>query len=370
MFKALVGDLFASQAQTLVNPVNCGGVMGKGIASEFKKRFPVLFDDYLHRCERKAVKPGEPYLYRDRSGRRVVNFPTRGLPRSSSRLSDIERGLDALVENLEEWGITSLALPPLGCGSGGLAWADVGPLMHRKLHDQPIDVEVYAPHGTPADQLTTAFLMTPDPQGLSGDEAARADATESHVALIEVLRELQAQPYVSPVGRTLFQKICYVVTAMGVPTGFQYQKASYGPFSPDVKAALQAFANRGWIDERPLGRVVELRVGEGYERERGRFTTQIQEHQKKITKSVDLFSRIKSTEQADEVVTVLFASREMKQSRRGAAVSEQEIFDFVLKWKKSWDVEGKRASLATTIRSLVVLHWLRAEISESMLGDM
>ena len=368
MFKPLIGDLFASQAQTLVNTVNCVGVMGKGVALEFKKRFPVLFDDYIHRCERKAVKLGEPYLYRDRSGVLVVNFPTKGHWRSASRLSDIERGLDFLVAHLAEWQITSIALPPLGCGNGGLDWAEVGPLIYQKLHAQPVDVEVYAPYGTPGNQLTTEFLAAATQKGLIDEGRAAEKLNANWVALMEVLRDLQMQPYANPVGRTIFQKICYVVTAMGVPTGFEFKKASYGPFSEDVKAALHVFANRNWLNEAQLGRMMTLRVGSEYEKDRSRFASQIQEHQKKVAKTVDLFSRIKSTEQAEEVVTVLFASREIKQGKRASEVSEQEVFDYILKWKKSWNSEDKKSALATTIRNLVVMGWLRAEISESMLA--
>jgi hypothetical protein len=84
--RILVGDLFESQARTLVNAVNCVGVMGKGIAEQFKRRFPAMFDDYKRRCKRKDVRLGEPYLYRDSSGIQIVNFPTKGHWRSPSRL--------------------------------------------------------------------------------------------------------------------------------------------------------------------------------------------------------------------------------------------------------------------------------------------
>ena len=362
MFKALIGDLFASQAQTLVNTVNCAGVVGRGAAQEFKKRFPVMFDDYTHRCERKAVKLGEPYLYRDKSGVAVVNFPTRAHARSAPRLGDIERGLDFLVAHLSEWQIKSLALPALGCDKGSLAWADVGPLIYQKLHSSPVNVEVYAPPGTPPHQLTAAFLRAPAHADAGGEKSSTQKANANLVPLMEVLRELQAQPYASPVGRTVFQKICYVVTAMGVPTGFEYKKASYGPVSADVKTALHTFANRNWLNEAQLGRILALRVGPEYEKDRGRFTDQIQEHQKKITKTVDLFSRSKSTEQAEEVVTVLFAARELKQGKPAKDVDERQIFDYVLNWKKSWGNEEKKATLAATIRNLVVLGWMRAQI--------
>jgi len=161
MFKVLIGDLFESRAQTLVNAVNCVGVMGKGIAEQFKHRFPAMFEDYKRRSKRKAVRLGEPYLYRDSSGIQIVNFPTKGHWRSPSRLADVEHGLDYLAKHAVEWSITSLALPALGCGNGQLEWSAVGPLIYRKLNKLPIDIELYAPYGTSQQQLTPAFLSAP-----------------------------------------------------------------------------------------------------------------------------------------------------------------------------------------------------------------
>ena len=129
---------------------------------------------------------------------------------------------------------------------------------------------------------------------------------------MEMLRELEAQPYANPVGRTIFQKISYVVTEMGVPTGFQFGKGSYGPFSGEVKLALHDFANRNWLHEQQLGRMIALRVAPQYLKERGQYKDQINLYQKKIGKAVDLFSRIKGTEQAEEVMTVFFAARQLK----------------------------------------------------------
>src|SRR5216683_4342264 len=321
MFKVLIGDLFESQAQTPVNTVNCVGVMGKGVAEQFKKRFPEMFEDYKSRTNRKAVRLGEPYLYRDSSGVQIINFPTKDHWRSPSRIADIERGLDYLAAHAAKWGITSMALPPLGCGNGGLEWSEVGPLIYRKLHRLPIDVEVYAPYATPKQQLTEEFLSAPSQMSLEGRGRKHKRLTPEWVVLLEVLRELEAQPYANPVGRTIFQKISYVVTEMGVPTGFQFGKGSYGPFSGDVKLALHDFANRNWLHEQPLGRMIALRIAPQYEKDRSRYRDQIEHYRAKIDKAVDLFSRIKSTEQAEQVMTVLFASRELKQSRPGGEVN-------------------------------------------------
>lgn len=366
MLKTLIGDLFESQAQTLVNTVNCVGVMGKGVAFEFKKRFPSMFDDYVCRCERKAVRLGEPYLYRDASGKSIINFPTKDHWRSPSRLQDIDHGLDYFAEHAREWGITSVAMPPLGCGNGGLEWAEVGPLIYRKLHHLPMEIEIYAPYGTPKHELTVDFLAGPSQMSLEGRGRKHRKLNANWTALMEVLRGLDAQPYANPVGRTIFQKICYIVTEMGVPTGFEFGKGYYGPFSDDVKLALREFANRNWLREEPLGKMVALRVTPQYEKDRNRFADQIKEHSKKIDKAVDLFSRIKSTEQAEEVMTVLYASRQLRRTKPSEEIAEQQLYDFILDWKKSWNTEDKRRALAAAIRNLVLLGWMRVQISESM----
>lgn len=366
MFKVLIGDLFASKTQTLVNTVNCVGVMGKGVALEFKSRFPAMFDDYVARCDRKQVKLGEPYLYRDLAGSMVVNFPTKDHWRSSSRMADIERGLDYFVSHYTEWGITSIAFPPLGCGNGGLDWSEVGPTIYGKLHGLPIAIELYAPYGTPKNELTEEFLGGPAQMSLEGKGRKYEKLNSEWVVLVEVLRELGEQPYAPPVGRVIFQKICYVLTEMGVRTGFEFGKGSYGPFAEEVKLALHDFANRNWIQEEQLGQLMALRVGPQYESDRARFAEVLKTHSRKIAKTVDLFSRIKNTEQAEELVTVLFASRELKSTRPQREVAEQELLDYVLAWKKTWRTDEKQHAVAGAIRSLVMLGWMKLQFSESI----
>jgi len=366
MFKALIGDLFASEAQTLVNTVNCVGVMGKGVALEFKKRFPSLFEDYAERCGRKQVKLGEPYLYRGAGSKLVLNFPTKGHWRSPSRLADIESGQDSFVKHYAEWGIASIAFPPLGCGNGGLEWAEVGPLVYGKLHKLPIAIEIFAPYGTPKHELTEEFLAGPSQMSLDGKGRKLEKLNPEWVVLVEVLRELGQQRYASPVGRTIFQKICYVLTEMGVNTGFQFGKGSYGPFADEVKLALHEFANRNWLQEEQLGQMMALRVGPQYEKDRTRFAEVIQNHQKKITKAVDLFSRIKNTEQAEEMLTVFFASRQLKKAYPEKAVAEQDLYNYIIDWKKAWATEQKKGAVANAIRNLVVLGWMKLSFSESM----
>src|SRR5262249_54858216 len=108
------GDLFESDAQTLVNTVNTVGVMGKGIALGFKQRFPAMYEEYRALCNAGEVRLGRPYIWAPMVGKSVVNFPTKEHWRSQSRLSDIVQGLRYLAAHVLEWGVESLAVPPLG----------------------------------------------------------------------------------------------------------------------------------------------------------------------------------------------------------------------------------------------------------------
>jgi O-acetyl-ADP-ribose deacetylase (regulator of RNase III) len=156
--RVVAGDIFSSRAQTLVNPVNTKGVMGAGLALEFKRRYPQMFEDYRRRCTAGELRLGEPYLWKPApeqlelgsadqpaDERWIVNFPTKDHWRDPSRLQDILAGLDSLAAQIPAWGVRSLACPALGCGLGGLDWAAVGPLVQARLARCGIPAELFAP---------------------------------------------------------------------------------------------------------------------------------------------------------------------------------------------------------------------------------
>ena len=365
--KALIGDMFASDMQSIVNTVNCVGIMGKGIAQIFKKEYPPMFEDYADRCARGEVRLGEPYHYKDLTGVSIVNFPTKGHWRAATRLDDVEAGLDYFVKHFRAWGITSVAFPPLGCGNGGLEWATVGPLMYSKLKGLGIPVELYAPFGTPIIQLKEEFLAADQQMEFSVKGRRREKLRPEWAALVEVLYELEQQPYANPVGRTIFQKICYILTKQGVDTGFQLERKSYGPFAEEVKEAINVLANNNWVTEQQLGQMTALRVGPEYAKARVKLAEELKPFQRKIDKTVDLFSRIKSTDQAEEVATVIFAVQNLKQERKPEEVSEADLFNYILDWKKLWKKdESKQHSLAEAIRNLEMLGWVKLRFSESL----
>jgi len=148
------GDILEADAEALVNTVNCVGVMGRGLALQFKRAYPDNFRAYAAACARREIQPGRMFVFdtgEPTNPRYIVNFPTKVHWRTRSRVEYIEVGLAALVAEILARQIGSIAIPPLGSGLGGLDWADVRPLIERALTDVPqVDAVVYEPTGHPA----------------------------------------------------------------------------------------------------------------------------------------------------------------------------------------------------------------------------
>jgi len=365
MVKVVVGNLFDSEAQTLVNTVNCVGVMGKGIALEFRKRFPDMYEDYVRRCERREVRLGRPYLFRRPAPPHILNFPTKNHWRSPSRLEDIVRGLDYLREHYREWGITSLAVPPLGSGHGQLEWRVVGPTLYRQLKEFDIPIELYAPFETPHEELQPAFLDRAVDTAGEGVPPSRVDP--AWAALIEILARLEREPYHWPIGRVSFQKIAYFATERGIPTGLAYQRGSYGPFAPNLKSVIGKLMNNGLIREEPLGRMLEVRVGPTYPSARAAFRESLGEWSDGIDDVVDLFARLR-THDAELGATVHFAWKELR-AQMDKLPTETDVLGEVMAWKIRRRPPLNEREVAETIRNLSMLGWIEVCASEELPVD-
>lgn len=358
-----LGNLFESEATTLVNTVNCVGVMGKGIALEFKKRFPNMYDEYTALCAGGLVRPGVPYLHRDLYGASVLNFPTKDHWRSPSRLSYIVSGLDWFRAHYREFDITSIAFPPLGCGNGGLTWDVVGPIMYAQLHDLPIHIEVYAPFGTPPEQLTPAYLTRAASNfGKDVFGSRSLQMNKYWLLILYVVQKLNHDRYSLSVGRTIFQKICYVLTRTGIPTGFHFSKSTYGPYAKEVKTAITVLSNTNYMTERQLGQMVETVVDSSFTLPINLFTP---EEIACADRTFDLLSRVKSTAQAEMIATVLFSYDELSQS---AQPTEQQIYDYVMDWKPRWR-ETNAMQVRETVCALSSLGWMKPRWDEGLLDD-
>ncbi|MFH1023048.1 MAG: macro domain-containing protein [Planctomycetota bacterium] len=358
--KVLVGDIFQSKAQTLINTVNCVGIMGKGIALEFKKRFPEMFEDYVKRCAAREVKLGIPYLYKTLFPPQIINFPTKDHWKSLSKIGDIEQGLQYLLSHHEEWGVSSLAVPPLGCGNGQQEWRNVGPLIYRYIKEMNIQVEMYAPYGTHPKELTVDFLA--QAAQFSDRRVGRMTQTTLNpawVALVEILRRIEEQPYHWPVGRTIFQKIAYVATREGLPTGLAYQKGSFGPFCTELKDVEAKLGNNNLLQEERSGRMFRMKVGPNYQRVQGNFDASFSQWSAILDKTTDLFMRM-DTNQAEIVATVLYAADALKE-KDSDLPTENQVLESVMQWKQKRHPPLDRTVVASTIRNLGMLRWLEVQ---------
>lgn len=232
------GDMFSEPAQAIVNTVNCVGIMGKGVALEFKNRWPANFKAYKKVCDAKELKPGQMFvfdtheLFATDGPRYLVNFPTKAHWRAKSKLAYVEDGLDALAQAIKEYGIKSIAIPPLGCGNGGLDWADVKPLIVKRLGKlEGVDVIVFPPKDA-IDQ----------PEHVH----SKLNMTYERAMLIKSLNELE-RFFDGSFDRISLQKIAYFLQAFGIDFRLKFARNLHGPYSDTLKKAFVSLENHGMI---------------------------------------------------------------------------------------------------------------------------
>lgn len=233
MIHYTTGNLLESSAQALVNTVNTVGVMGKGIAFQFKKAFPENFKAYQKACKRGEIDIGKLFVFKENTlnGQKIIiNFPTKKDWRRSSEYEYIEKGLDDLLRVLKEYNIQSIALPPLGSGNGGLIWAEVKKIIQEKLSSLNIDVYVYEPTEAIKEQLSKEKVkLTPGP-----------------ALMLYVLYELVKQgEFVSEFSA---EKVCYFLQKFGAQKylKLKFEPKFYGPYSGVVRHVLNHL-NGGYI---------------------------------------------------------------------------------------------------------------------------
>jgi O-acetyl-ADP-ribose deacetylase (regulator of RNase III) len=354
-----VGDIFTSEMSVLVNTVNCVGIMGKGIALIFRKRYPELFEDYETRCERNEVKPGVPYLYENiLLGYKVINFPTKAHWRASTRIADIERGLEHFCANYKEWGIESVAFPPLGCGNGGLKWEVVGPLMYSRLKTLDIDIEIFAPHGTSANHLKHEFL--------NGEELMLADKGEKlarlrdeWVVIAEIvyrIEELTGKGVKQPG----FQTICYLATALGIDTGLRFKRSSYRAESRELKEMINVLSNRNWLLEERRGLQFLYRPGLAYRADgRRKSPNAIVPFEAKIRKIAQLFRAPLSSLESELIAATIFHIQRLKQNAPDSTVTRKSLINAVCSEKIMLQKPENRTKVEAVVQKLQAAQWIR-----------
>jgi O-acetyl-ADP-ribose deacetylase (regulator of RNase III) len=230
MIQLTEGNLLKAPAEALVNTVNTEGVMGKGIALQFRQTFPAMFRAYVDACKAGAVRLGQMDVH-DLGGlaegpRWIINFPTKGHWRSRSRLADIDAGLVDLIATVRRLGLRSIAVPPLGCGHGGLDWAQVRPRIERAFAAVPeVTVLLYPPAGAPA-----AAEMP--------NRTERPQLTVARATLIALMDRYLGgllDPFVSLLE---VHKLMYFMHESGQELRLSYSQGLYGPYAQNLRQVL------------------------------------------------------------------------------------------------------------------------------------
>lgn len=227
MIRYTTGDIFDAQTDAIINTVNTVGVMGKGIALQFKQRFPANFAVYKQACEEGSFQIGDLLITEGDSlfFKYIVNFPTKKHWRQPSQYEYIERGLKSLVKQIPELDIRSIAIPALGAGNGKLDWVKVKAMIEHHLSAlTEIDVVIYEPQG----RFEARDISGKKPVSLTPVRAMLLKAFADYDQVDASLNLLVAQ------------KLAYFLQRLGQPLRLTYQKGWYGPYAPVLNKVLQA----------------------------------------------------------------------------------------------------------------------------------
>jgi O-acetyl-ADP-ribose deacetylase (regulator of RNase III) len=251
MIQPSSGDILESPAEALVNTVNCVGVMGRGIALQFKNRFPENYKEYAQACKLSEVKPGRMFVTNTnqlQSPKYIINFPTKRHWRGKSRLEDIDAGLADLVQIVADLKVTSIAVPPLGCGLGGLPWQVVKARILEAFQDlEQVQVYLYEPISETSCKPNVKAHKTPQ-------------MTPGRAALVGLMHRYLCgllDPFVSLLE---VHKLMYFLQEADEPLKLRYKAAPYGPYAENLRHVLNAieghfikgYGDGGDTPEKPL----------------------------------------------------------------------------------------------------------------------
>ena len=347
------GNLLEAEAEALVNTVNCDGFMGKGIALQFKQAFPENFKAYQKACRAGEVVPGRMFVFDNvclLHPRFIINFPTKKHWRSKSRIEDIEAGLEALVEQVRQLGIRSVAVPPLGCGLGGLDWRDVGPRIEAAFAQLGhVRVVVFEPKGTP--DAKTMPVRT-----------ERPIMTRPRALYIKLMETYSALDY----SRTLLevQKLAYFLQVAGEPLRLRFRPEYYGPYAANLNKVLEVIEGhfiRGYGDSQKPGAEIELLPGATSEADE--FLRQSNESLDRLDAVTQLIEGYETPYGMELLATVHWTAH----YGVGSFAAPASTPDDAVQQVQAWNLRKKQLFKAEHIhiawQSLQEFGWLRSDMS-------
>lgn len=347
------GDLLKQlDVDAIVNTVNCVGVMGKGIALQFKKKWPENFKLYTAACRAGLVKPGHMFVYDAgllASPKFIINFPTKDHWRSGSRLEFIRDGLNDLVAQIKQHQINSIAIPPLGCGNGGLDWHEVKPLIEQAFADLPeVEVKLFEPAGAPK-----AVEMQVN--------SNRPKMTPGRAAILKVLETYRELNY--SLSKIEVQKLAYFLQEAGEDLRLKFVKHHYGPYADALRHALDKMDGH-FIHGLGDGVVnAEIAPDQDALQEAERFINQSQQQKllEHIAKVDELIQGFQSPYGMELLSTVHWVAT------REQAESPESALELIQAWNSRKRYLMKLAHVEAAWQQLTELGWIKLPMDEAKL---
>jgi O-acetyl-ADP-ribose deacetylase (regulator of RNase III) len=346
MIELTSGDILRADAEAIVNTVNCVGVMGRGIALQFKKAWPDNFKAYASACKLKQVQPGKMFVFDTgqlANPRFIINFPTKRHWRGASRIEDIETGLEALVADIKKNEIKSIAIPPLGAGLGGLDWELVLRRIEHAMNElADVQVLVFQPYGAPENDRIVRQKVVPE-------------MTSGRAVLIELMQRYLNGLLDPSVSLLEVHKLLYFMQQAGEPLRLKYQKAYYGPYAENLRHVLNVieghyisgYADGGDSPEKTLQLVV------GASEAANEFLRQHKQTRDRFERVSRLVEGFESPAGLELLATVHWVNKQEY------AVTMEEIIQAVHHWNQRKSHFTPR-QIELAVKTLQKQHWIAA----------
>lgn len=323
MIETQNGNLFESSAKCLVNTVNCEGFMGKGIAYQFKEKFPENNRHYIVACKENHFSIGN-ILFFEENGKIIANFPTKNKWREKSQYKHIEFGLQSLKNGIIERKISSIAIPPLGCGNGGLDWNIVKKMIVDSLGN-----------------LNTQILLYEPTQNYNAPKNNVSKMNASHLILMKLKNGISKDKF----GKITIQKAAYFFNIFSRSDYFKFEQYKFGPYAHSIKILsnqIKEFQNSYGVETNEAEKILYDRIISDSVKET------LKKYQPAITQSVNFVNSINSTHELEIIATVVDIIKHNSQFSNG------EIIDYFFnKWKKYDKKRFSENEIELTINNLI-----------------
>lgn len=348
MIEETHGNLLESPAEALVNTVNTVGVMGKGIALQFARAFPDNLAAYEAACKAGQVQPGKMFIHKNQTltgPKFIINFPTKRHWRASSRIEDIEKGLASLVTDVRGLGIRSVAMPPLGCGNGGLDWSDVKPRIEAVFaHLDDVMVYLYPPTGAPA-----ASLMK--------NRNQRPQMTDATAATVGILGRYAQFDY--RLSLLEIHKLVYFLKVAGEPMKRTlFTKGPYGPYADSLRHVLSRLEGHfltGWGDGTKNRPETPIHILPGASEEAGNYLKTRPETLARFDRVAELIEGFETPVGLELLATVHWIATEVE-----STATDEAVLEGVSSWSRRKEKLFPPPLVHLAHRRLHQLEWLSA----------